>query len=60
MEMWGTHAPQRAMRVVANWKEVEKGARIIDAANASCDMPQAAVMSIWYRWRRLAARLGGR
>ena len=42
----GTYAPHRAMSVVANWKEVEKGARIIEAAKANCDMPQAVVMSI--------------
>ena len=44
-----TYAPQRAMRVVANWKEVEKGARIIEAAKANCDIPQAVVMPSWYR-----------
>ena len=48
------------MRVVANWKEVENGVRIIEAANANCDIPQAAVMPIWYRWKRLEVRLSGR
>ena len=54
--MGGTYAPQRAMSVVANWNEVEKGARIIEAANANCEMPQAVVMSIWYRPMKLAVR----
>ena len=53
-----THAPQRAMRVVANWNDVEKGARIIEAAKANCDKPQAVVMSIWYRPKKLAAVRG--
>ena len=55
-----TYAPQRAMRVVANWNEVEKGARIMEAANASCDIPQAVVMLIWYRWKRPAVRVSVR
>ena len=41
------YAPQRAMRVVANWNEVEKGAMIIEAANKNCDTAHAVVMSIW-------------
>lgn len=45
------------MRVVANWNEVENGARIIEAANASWDTPQAVVMSIWFRWKRSAVRV---
>ena len=56
----GTYAPQRAMRVVANWNEVENGARIIEAANTSCDIPQAVVMSIWYRWKRIFVRANRR
>ena len=42
------------MSVVANWNEVEKGARIIEAANANCDIPHALVMSIWYRLKKVA------
>ena len=44
------------MSVVANWNEVEKGARIIEAAKANCEMPQAVVMSIRYRSKKLAVR----
>ena len=44
------------MRVVANWNEVEKGARIMEDANAICDMPQAVVMSTWYRRQSVAVR----
>jgi hypothetical protein len=55
-----TYAPQRAMSVVANWNEVEKGARIIEAENASCDIPHAVVMSIWYRWKSVAVRVKAR
>ena len=51
-----TYAPQRAMRVVANWKEVEKGARIIEPAKTNCEIPHAVVISIWYRPARLEAR----
>lgn len=40
-------APQRAMRVVANWNEFEKGAMIIEAANKNCDTAHAVVMPIW-------------
>ena len=56
MEERETYAPQRAMSVVANWNEVEKGARIIEAANANCEIPQAVVMSIRYRSTKLAVR----
>ena len=44
------------MSVVENWNEVEKGARIIEAANANCEIPQAVVMSIRYRSMKLAIR----
>ena len=55
----GTNAPQRVIRVVANWKEVENGARIIEAANASCDIPQAVVISTRYLCKSLALRVSG-
>lgn len=55
-----TYAPQRAMRVVANRNDVENGARIIEAANASCDTAHAEVISIWYRWKSVAIRVKAR
>ncbi len=43
-----THIPQKAIRVVANWNDFEKGAKIIEAPNATCDSAHAIGMSGWY------------
>lgn len=44
---------------MANWKEVENGARIIEAANISCDMPQAVVISTRYLCKSLVLCVSG-
>ena len=46
--MANTYIPQNAMRTVENRKDLDKGARIIDPANAIWDNAQAVGIVIWY------------
>ena len=43
-----TCIPQKVMRMVANWKDLEKGVKIIAPAKATCDRPHAIFKSVRY------------